>query len=189
MKEMTFKVPEGVDRFTVILGNGYQLVMNEKENNNSNGLKDGDIVTYRYPALNGKVAIYAGTGKKGEIKTYAVLTDVGQLDTEYSDEWGYTREYKRASEAEKKRLFDALTEKGLRWNAEDKKLEKLPRWRADEDGAFYRINALGRVLENIDEHDDDCYNFYCLGNYFKTKEAAEKVAGQIREIFRNSKAE
>lgn len=34
--------------------------------------------------------------------------------------------------------------------------------------------------------DDKRYN---SGNYFKTEKAAEKVAEQIREIFKNSKAE
>lgn len=42
---------------------------------------------------------------------------------------------------------------------------------------------------------NDCRVFHCdekryqLNNYFKTREAAEKVAEQIREIFKNSKAE
>lgn len=30
---------------------------------------------------------------------------------------------------------------------------------------------------------------YKQGNYFRTREAAERVAEQIREIFKNSKAE
>lgn len=30
---------------------------------------------------------------------------------------------------------------------------------------------------------------YKLGNYFRTKEAAKKVADEIKEIFKNSKAE
>lgn len=33
------------------------------------------------------------------------------------------------------------------------------------------------------------FMYYKSGNYFKTEEAAEKVAEQIREIFKNSKAE
>ena len=32
-------------------------------------------------------------------------------------------------------------------------------------------------------------DFYNAGNYFRTREAAEKVAEKIREIFKNSKAE
>ena len=191
MKEVTIKVPEGVDRFTVILGDGYQLVTNEEENNNPYGFKDGDIITGSSLVANSTVVIYAKTGEEGNIETHAVLSRTGVLDTEYSERgWGFTRDYAPSDEKDRKRLFDALAEKGLKWNAEEKKMEKLPRWRADEDGVFYRISALGKVSENIDEHDDDdCDNLYCLGNYFKTREAAEKVAGQIREIFKNSKAE
>ena len=32
-------------------------------------------------------------------------------------------------------------------------------------------------------------DFHDVGNYFRTREAAEKVASQIRDIFKNSKAE
>ena len=41
-------------------------------------------------------------------------------------------------------------------------------------------------METMNKYDIDRYN---VGNYFKTEEAAERVAKQIREIFKNSKAE
>ena len=41
----------------------------------------------------------------------------------------------------------------------------------------------------IKANDDVDSIFYKKGNYFRTREAAEKVAEQIKEIFKNSKAE
>ena len=191
MKEVTIKVPESVDRFTVILGeNGYQLVTNEEENNNPSGFKDGDIVTCGSLFANSTVAIYANTGKEGNIETHAVLSRTGALVTEYSEAgWGFTRNYTPSDEKDRKRLFDVLAEKGLRWNAEDKKLVKLPRWRAEEYGMYFFIFGNLTIVKSIELKDDYDESLYQVGNYFKTKEAAQEVAEQIREIFKNSKAE
>lgn len=93
-----------------------------------------------------------------------------------------------ATEEEKKLLIEKLAEVGKRWNEEKKCLENV-RWRAKK-GKLYRwVSADGYVKESTDEHGecDNCY--YNSGNYFKTEEAAEKIAEQIREIFKNSKAE
>ena len=97
-------------------------------------------------------------------------------------------EIRPATEEEKKLLIEKLAEVGKRWNEEKKCLENV-RWRAKK-GKLYRwVSADGYVKESTDEHGecDNCY--YKSGNYFKTEEAAEKVAEQIRNIFKNSKAE
>ena len=97
-------------------------------------------------------------------------------------------EIRPATEEEKKLLIDKLAEVGKRWNEEKKCLENV-RWRAKK-GKLYRwVSADGYVKESTDEHGecDNCY--YNSGNYFKTEEAAEKIAEQIRNIFKNSKAE
>jgi len=86
-------------------------------------------------------------------------------------------------------LFDALAKEGKRWNAEKKCIEDLPRWRAKANETYYFIGIDVEVIDNIEygySVDDACYS---AGNHFKTREAAERVAKQIREIFKNSKAE
>ena len=139
--------------------------------------KDGEIV------VNGMdtIAIYAGTNETGGIMTYAALH--GQrLQTVVSEEgWGYTYNYHPATDAEKRCLFDALAKQGKRWNAEKKCIEDLPRWRA--------IAQDSLVLHREEAHEGFDKRNYERGNYFRTREAAEKVASQIREIFKNSKAE
>ena len=146
---------------------------------------DGEIV------VNGidTIAIYAGTNKTGGIMTYAALH--GQrLQTVVSEEgWGYTYNYHPATDAEKRRLFDALAKQGKRWNAEKKCIEDLPRWRAKFGFAYYYVSSICTIEETTELGVDVDLNFHKKGNYFRTREAAEKVASQIRDIFKNSKAE
>lgn len=100
-------------------------------------------------------------------------------------------EYRPATEKEKKLLFDKLAEAGKKWNPETKNIEDV-RWRAKKEGIYYHIISGDNdfVIASSDDMrtlmDERRYN---VGNYFKTREAAEKVAEQIREILRNSKAE
>ena len=86
-------------------------------------------------------------------------------------------------------LFDALAKEGKRWNADKKCIEDLPRWRAKANETYYSIGIDVEVIENKEYDgcvDDACYS---AGNYFKTREAAERVVRQIREIFKDSKPE
>ncbi len=142
--------------------------------------KDGDVIAF-------------GTRGIGIFKEYGVY---GHIDyVTYSSELrfnesGWRNDNMRpATEEEKQRLFDALAKKGKRWNAEEKRIEDLPRWRAEKSSLYYYITNLSTVAHTSEDFlctDDNLYNF---GNYFKTREAAEKVAEQIREIFKNSKSE
>ena len=150
--------------------------------------KDGDVV-YSPGTFDGVIAIYAGTNETGGIMTYAALH--GQrLQTVISERgWGYTKNFSPATEAEKQRLFDALAKNGKRWNAEKKQIEDLPRWRAGCNKTYLYISSQCNIAGEIECNaciDNYRYN---IGNYFRTREAAEKVAGQIRDIFKNSKAE
>lgn len=98
------------------------------------------------------------------------------------------REIRPATEREKKILIDKLAEVGKRWNPETRTIEYM-RWRAKEDELFYVVAFNAKIDSIKDSHGwwaDACYE---IGNYFKTKEAAEKVAEQIRNIFKSSKEE
>lgn len=152
--------------------------------------KDGDIVCDPVSCC-GVVAICAGTNKAGGIKTHAAyMMHEDIIDASFSEDGlCETDTCRPATEAERQRLFDALAKQGKRWNAEKKCIENLPRWRALYNEDYYLIgselnvdcqNEIGHVV------DDNRYN---VGNYFRTREAAEKVAEQIRDIFKNSKAE
>lgn len=100
------------------------------------------------------------------------------------------REIRPATEEEKKLLINKLAEKGKRWNPETKRIEDV-RWRADFEGTYYYIDldCFNKVRSSYDAQNWIDNIRYHYGNYFKTREAAEKVAEQIREIFKKSKAE
>ena len=146
--------------------------------------KDGDIVSCK-----DIVAIYAGTNGTGGIMTHAALHEQ-RLQTVISEiGWGYTENFSPATEEEKQRLFDALAKQGKRWNAEKKQIEDLPRWRAKKRRAYYYIIQDRMVAYKEEAHEALDNHNYELGNYFRTREAAENVASQIKDIFKNSKAE
>lgn len=104
----------------------------------------------------------------------------------------YTINNGRFATPEEKSEFLARLEKEYhkRWNEETKQLEDI-RWRAKRGSKYYRVTTSG-VFE-VEECEETCsaisYLDYSCGNYFRTKEAAQKVADQIKEIFKNSKAE
>ena len=145
--------------------------------------KDGDVCV----SDKGTIFIFDGNGGyKTSIHAALKECDVYFNGALNSDN---TTGYRYATEEEKQRLFDALARKGKRWNAEEKRIEDLPRWRALYSENYYVIGPQLNVdyqYETGHVVDDNRYN---AGNYFKTREAAEVVACQIREIFKSSKAE
>ena len=83
-----------------------------------------------------------------------------------------------------------LAKKGKMWDAQKKAVVDLPRWRAERDCRYYYIKNCDATIHPGDDNRFEVdNNLYESGNYFKTKEAAEIVAEQIREVFKNSKVE
>ena len=102
-------------------------------------------------------------------------------------------EFRPATDCEKQLLFDVLDKEGKMWDAQKKAVVDLPRWRAEEEESYFYVFIDPEIqMQVIHATDFRCYvdeKRYQLGNYFKTEEAAERVAEQIREVFKNSKAE
>lgn len=89
----------------------------------------------------------------------------------------------------KKFLTDLEKEYHKRWNEETKQLEDI-RWRANQLGYYFYVNtSTFNVRGTYDARDVASELRYKNSNYFSTPEAAQKVADQIKEIFKNSKAE
>lgn len=125
--------------------------------------------------------------KQSKLFYYASL---GKIDEKLMiNDWMYSREVFPATTDEIRKLEEALAKKGKRWNAEKKCIEDLPKWRADIRGNYFYISSTCSIIEEIEGY---CYTDeerYKIGNYFKTKEAAEKATEKIRETFKNSKVE
>ena len=93
----------------------------------------------------------------------------------------YTR---HATEEEKQLLFDKMKEQGLKWNAEEKRVEKL-RWRADVGVKYYFVDSLLDVLYIKECWSSLCNKHYSARNYFRTEEQAEEAAKRIKEVLFN----
>ena len=160
--------------------------------------KDGDIV-YAQWEKDGRNYKWVFIYKKSQENPYEFSEEYTSLGIEENGEPisvlcfdGYSdaqQLLRPATEAEKQRLFDALAKEGKRWNAKKKCIEDLPRWRAEKGGLYYIVNNDFTTLQYKDYGERSDMVLHDVGNYFRTREAAEKVAEQIRDIFKNSKAE
>lgn len=93
--------------------------------------------------------------------------------------------FRFSTEEEKKRMNNALAEKGLFYNTKSKCIEKI-RWRAKENCMYYCIDFNGpdsfyvtSRMEMFDCMDDYRFNIH---NYFLTKEEAEKKLLEIKLV-------
>lgn len=95
-----------------------------------------------------------------------------------------------ATEQEKANFLERLEkEYHKRWNAETKQLEDI-RWKPKEGETYWFIEHDGSVSSTLNnKYEYIQWRRIGRNNCFKTKEAAQKVADQIKEILKNSKAE
>ena len=95
--------------------------------------------------------------------------------------WNERHTWRLATEKERQKLFDAIKEAGLRWNAEEKRVEKVL-WRAEKNETYFTIcNDLSIFAQKEDYWPADDRN-YNLGNYFRTERQAQAAADAIKEL-------
>lgn len=146
--------------------------------------KDGDVLTSLFD--NKVVFIF----KEDELKQkdnrngyYVCHTADYVIDVSTKDSLffcGHKRDVRLATDKEKQFLFDKMKEQGLRWNAEEKRVEKI-RWRAEDGKEYYYVGNQGSVV--IDIEGDYCIDEkrHKSGNYFRTKEQAIEAAKRMKE--------
>lgn len=88
-----------------------------------------------------------------------------------------------ATEEEKQELFDLMKEKGLYWNAEEKRVEKV-RWRAEKNETYFTIFGDLSISDAKDFDREIDNRHHNLGNYFRTREQALAAAEAIKETLR-----
>ena len=87
--------------------------------------KDGDVIFGRNKACS-YITIYKHFKDKNSFYYYACLTSLGRF---LIDNFADKLNLRLATEEEKQKLFDAIKDKGYKWNAETKTLEKLPKFK------------------------------------------------------------
>ena len=168
-------IPEGCK----VIINGNEIIIEKDENE----FKDGDVLVSndkyeRFPL------IFKGNDNKGFHKFYACLGYYGNLIIckEDAERCGNSR-LSLATEEEKQLLFAKMKEQGLRWNAEEKQVEKI-RWRAPEGHKYLYCSIDSTVVNTTDCRYELDYKMYKYGNYFRTEKQAEEAAKRVKEALR-----
>lgn len=125
--------------------------------------------------------------------TMLIFKDINIFDRDYFDShynnkgFGEKRWYKEsfclATEKEKKLLFNKMKEQGLKWNAEEKKVEKI-RWRAPEKCKYWYCTIDFNAVKTADCRYELDHRMHSYGNYFRTEEQAEEAAKRMKETLR-----
>lgn len=154
--------------------------------------KDGDFI-YIESSVSYSVFIYKQytPDNKNHMGCYAARqVGFGEVYWNFNEE-NYApknRACRFATPKEKADLLECLEkERHKRWNPETKKLEDI-RWSPEIWKSYFFINDVFNVLSTNNVTYFDSLRIR-LGNCFRTEEAAQKVADQIKEIFKNSKGE
>lgn len=171
----TIAIPEGCK---AVVKDGSVVFEREEQK-----FKDGDILALADYINYSCPFIYKGTGIKGFHQFYVGVNCVGRIViSDGGKRWGAgTLRY--ATDEEKQLLFDKMKEQGLRWNAEEKRIEKI-RWRAEKGEAYYRVDFVGNVFCEIDKRTSIDNVLYDTLNYFHTREQAEEAARRVKETLR-----
>jgi hypothetical protein len=146
--------------------------------------KDGDILVSVENGERYNAFIYKSTDKRGFHSYYVGLDVCGQLSISDSpsDRW-CSSSLSYATEEEKQLLFDKMKEQGLRWNAEEKRVEHI-RWRAKKGERYYSINLVMQSIRFV-ERGDICDNgLWNALVYFRTEEQAKEAVKRVKETLR-----
>ena len=169
----TITIPEGCK---AVVKDGSVVFEREQE------FKNGDILVSIVNGHRHNAFIYKNTDIRGFHSYYIGLNMDNLISIDNSDsKWGNAN-LSYATESEKQLLFDKLKKEGLRWNAEEKRVEKI-RWRAKRGEHYFVLYRTAFEVdcytESFDEIDAKLYN---CGNYFRTKEQAEEAAKRVKEV-------
>lgn len=163
-----FNIPENCK---VTIEDNQIIIEEQKEE-----FKDGDILR---SVKTGTIVIFSNYREEDKVLFDSYFNSINNSNSAWVVE-----SFRHATEEEKQKFFDELNEKGLRWNAETKELEKI-RKRVKEWGTYLKINAYGEILEVTEcgcSLDGQAFN---IGNYYlpEEREQAEADAQKIRAIF------
>ena len=143
--------------------------------------KDGDILTSNIKEC---VMIYRKRDRRRhpEAAYYHCYATRECLRVIYDDSESFFDNinfWRLATEEETQFLFDKLAEQGLRWNAEEKRVEKI-RWRAEDGEEYCYVGNQGIIM--VDKEDGHCVdkNRHEFGNYFRTRDQAEGAAKLVK---------
>ena len=150
--------------------------------------KYGDFLATK----SGRVFIYNGRNTVVEYGAYCGIDIYNKiiLLNYFSCGWTGKEGCRYATEQEKSAFLERLEKEcKQRWNPETKQLEDI-RWIPYHNQEYWYINEdFVPIWDKFSNKNTDHISRIKSNNCFKTEEAAQKVADQIKDIFKNSKAE
>ena len=176
----TITIPEGCK--AIIKDGG---VVFEKEQK----FKDGDILAPADYVDTTCPFIYKNTDKRGTHSYYVGVDTSNQLSIcdNPSYHWGDgTLRY--ATEEEKQQLFDKMKEQGLKWNAEEKRVEKI-RWRAKYGEQYWYVTSSCSVAGDFMREENSLTGSGAIEdwsgyNHFRKKAQAAEAAKRVKETLK-----
>lgn len=172
--------------------NGNEVVIEKEKKEEVQEFKDGDVLTSLFD--NKVVFIF----KEDESKQKYNKNDyyVCHIYVSYSAGYvievptkdslsfcGHKEDVRLATEKEKQFLFDKMGEQGLKWNAEEKRVENI-RWRAKKGKKYYFFDAnllVRSINEDYSAFDNELWDAF---NHFRKEEQAEEAAKRVKETLR-----
>lgn len=162
----TIAIPEGCK---AIVKDGSVVI--EKEEQKEQEFKDGDVLCSK----NGTIAIFKEKEKDDSPYFYSHYS----TDSSCIESW-LSSAFHHATDEEKQLLFDEMKEQGMRWNAEEKRVETI-RWRAEKDQYYYYLNTDFTTINSIElGYDIDRFRYNAL-NYFRTSKQVEEAARRVKK--------
>lgn len=167
-------IPEGCK---AIVKDG-SVVFEREEKEEVQEFKDGDVLHSIYDDL---MLIYKESHSSESFNSHF------NMKHNYNNGWNI-HSFRHASEEEKAELFAKMKEQGLKWNAEEKRVEKI-RWRAEE-GEYYSYvdsemyaSSTCKKKKGESLYDYEGHRFLSY-NYFRTIEQAKEAAKRVKETLR-----
>lgn len=167
-----------------IVKDGSVVFEREKEDKE---FKDGDILIddRKFSEFPCKIImIYKGTkSEEGGYECYIFRNLIGSLVINEGCCSSDFVKIRPATEEEKAELFAEMKVQGLKWNAEEKRVETI-RWRAEKGYIYHRLTCYLRSTHERDDYqtwNKKCHDSY---NYFHTEEQTKEAARRVQETLK-----
>ena len=157
------------------------VVIFEKEESKEQEFKRGDVIVSK---MNEILLVDVHCFENRILRSFVNIQQDGTLFNSSYSRWNELHDWRLATEEEKQLLFDKMKEQDLRWNAEEKRVEKI-RWRAKYGEKYYFLNTDLTVVSVIETNDAFDKELWDIFNYFHTEEQAKEAAKRIKEVLRN----
>lgn len=172
----TITIPEGCK---AIVKDGSVVFEREKEEYKEE-FKRGDVIVSK---MNEILLVDVHSFENCRLRNFVHIQQDGMLSDSSYSLWNENHTWRLATEEEKQLLFDKMKEQGLKWNAEEKRVETI-RWKAKEGEPVYFLNLHqdeNAVRNGVNVSVDYIWEIY---NYFRTEEQTKEAARRVKETLR-----